>query len=207
MDVEKLKRYLKTIRTERKLGDTALDGAIWLAANELAHYVDIPSLHGSGTLIIVSSTPSYAIEGAKKLDRILSAVFVGDTKKSALEETDMRTYDWFYRGQATNGTPTKFAYWENKMWLYRIPDKSGTVYYRYQKMLETVDVIGDNLVHLMYQLAKRNIFDDNPNEWIRHDKLVQRAIRTFKGRVRPYKSKMEISDHRRGRAEALTERI
>lgn len=207
MDVERLKRYLKTIRTERKLDNNALDGAIWLAANELAHYVDIPSLQGSGTLTIVSSTPSYEIEGAKKLDRILSAVFVGDTKKSVLDEWDMRSYDWLYRSVAASGTPSKFAYWEEKMWLYKIPDESGTVYYRYQKMLETTDVIGDNLVHLMYQLAKRNIFDDNPNEWIRHDKLVQRAIRTFKGRVRPYKSKMEISDHRRGRAQDLTERI
>lgn len=206
MDVAKLKRYLKTVQTDRVLKDPTLDGAIWLAANELAHYVDIPSLQGSGTLTVVSATPNYEISDAKKVDRILSAVFVGDTKKTPLEETDMRRYDWLYRGKATSGTPTEFAYWEKQMWLYRIPDESGTVYYRYQKMLTTIDVIGDNLIHLMYQLSKRNIFDNDPNEWIRHDRLVQRAMRTFKGRVRPYKNQMEIGAYRRQRAKSLTER-
>lgn len=207
MDVAKLKRYLKTVQTDRALKDPTLDGAIWLAANELAHYVDIPSLQGSGTLTIASGTPNYEISDAKKLDRILSAVFVGDTKKTPLEETDMRRYDWLYRGKAVNGTPTEFAYWEKQMWLYRIPDETGTVYYRYQKMLTTIGVIGDNLIHLMYQLSKRNIFDDDPNEWIRHDRLVQRAMRTFKGRVRPYKNQMEIGAYRRQRAKSLTERF
>jgi hypothetical protein len=164
-------------------------------------------LQDSSTITVTSTTPSYEISDALKLDRILSAVFVGDTKKSVLEEIDMRSYDWLYRSVAANGTPSKFAYWEKKMWLYKIPDESGTIYFRFQKMLQTLDVIGDNLIHLMYQLAKRNIFDDVPNEWIRHDRLVVRAMRTFKGRVRPYKDKMEIGEHRRARAKNLTERI
>jgi len=205
MDIERLKRYLKNIAKTKSLDDNELEAAIWLAGCELAHHIDIPELQESSTITIVSGTPNYDINPNLKLDRILAAVFMGSTQKAPLEEKDRRSYLWYYRGQATSGKPFCFTYWKKQIWLYKIPDETGTLYFDFQKVLTDPTILDDNYTYLIYRLSKRNLFDEDSNMWVKQERLAMRAIRGFKGRVRPYKDQMELSEHQRRKVQELNE--
>jgi len=206
MDIDRLKTDLRAVNIKRALNEQSLNGAIRLAGYELAHHLDLPELNQSGTITVTASTPNYAVSETHKLDRITSAVFQTSTKKSCLDEIDIRTYDHHYRGVGTEGMPYLFCYFEGEIWLYYIPDTSGTVYFRSQRVMEDVKNLKDNYYPLVYQLAKRNLFDDQPTEWAEHDKIVTRMVNSFKGRVKPYKSAFELSPHKRDRVKGLNER-
>ena len=206
MDIEGLKTDLRSVNTKRALSDPAVKGAIRLAGYELAHHLDLPELNQSGTIPVTASTPNYNVAESYKLDRITSATFQTSTKKATLGETDIRTYDALYRGMGTEGMPYTFSYFNGEIWLYYIPDTNGTLYIRTQRIMEDVKDLGDNYYPLIYQLAKRNLFDDDPGKWAAHDRIVTRLIGSFKGRVRPYKSAFELSVHRGNRVKGLNER-
>jgi len=201
MNKTQLKIDLRNLEPNKVIPDEKLEGALRLAGYELAHLIDIPELQASDDFDVVSGTANYdlGLTGAG-LDRITVAHFVTGTTEGLLEEVDIRTFDKGYRGEGTTGTPYMFCYHGGEMWLYYIPDTSGTVYYRYQTPYENLEMLGDNYYPLIYTLARRNLSDPSEggeaNEWMVWDREAKLLIKTFKGRVSPYKPAFEITSYR-----------
>ena len=210
MDLDQLKKDLKHLERfrlpeGRVLNDPELDAAIRLAGYELAHYLDVPELNWSDSVTVSANTPNYNVNAGEKLDRITVATFQTSTKKTSLRETDIRSYDGYYRGEGKSGFPVMFCFYQDQVWLYKIPDTNGTLYLRGQLIIEDVAHLRDNYYPLIYQLTKRNLYDENTSEWFTHDKIAMRLIRSFKGRVRPYKSQFEPSIYRLQRTSKLSQ--
>ncbi len=213
MDTEKLKDNLTNLTPGKDLPAEAVTSAIILAGQEMAWLIDIPELNYSGDpLTVVSGTVDYALTPStgEVIDRITSAVFVGSSK-SVLNIIDINSYDADYRGQATSGTPYECCFYDKKLWLYYIPNSSGSVYYRAQSVFNDFSNLAENYQPLVFQLTKRTLLTSlssaDPGRYNAEiqvcDKLVDRFLSTFKTRVRPYKAGFEIDPHRAERVRRL----
>jgi len=199
MDIETLKKDLKALSISKTFEDGIVDIAIQKAGKDLAWHLDIPELQVSHTITVVSGTAEYDAKfvNSQGIDRITSAVFVGGTNiRQPLDEVDIRTFDASYYGYATTGTPYQFAFFKDQIWLYYIPNISGTVYLRLQKIFTDFINLRENYYPLVFALTKRNLMEEKSPEYNILDMEANRLMSSFKGRVRPYKAGMELSAHR-----------
>lgn len=206
MDIAELKSDLKALSIGKSLEDYIIDIAVKKAGFDLAWHLDIPELQLSHTITVVSGTAEYDAEfvNMQSIDRILSAVFVGGTNlRQPLDEVDIRSFDRDYYGYGTTGTPYKFAFFKDQIWLYYVPNVSGTVYLRLQKVFSDWSNLRENYYPLVFALAKRNLVEEKSEEWQILNREVYQLISSFKGRVRPYKTGMETSAHRAYRQNQL----
>lgn len=175
----------------------------------MAHHLDLPDAEDSGSVTITSGTPNYdlILGSGKDIDRITSAVFVASSVKKNLEDWNIRAYQFAYRGVATTGTPYAFCYYNDQLWLYYIPNLSGTVYFTCQHVVTDLTDFPDNYYPLMVALVKKEIFKDGSTEWWSAYRDAKDLLKSFKDRMHPKKAVMEMSSHRAKRVIALNELI
>ena len=198
MNINRLKTDLKALSITKQLDDVAIDSAIHKAGMDLAWHIDISELNVSATITVVSGTVDYepTVATGGDIDRITSAIFVGSGLKQPLNLIDINTFYADYYGAGGTGTPYECVFYENKLWLYYIPNLSGTVYLRMQKVFNTLQDLGENYYSIVFVLAKMNLVEEKSKEREILERERNRLISTYKGRVRPYKQGFELSPHR-----------
>ena len=209
MDINSFHRDLKLLVPELKIKDNRLRAAEKAAFLTMAHHIDLPDAQDSGNVTISSSTPNYELEltGNKTVDRITSAVFVSGTTKQPLEDWNIRTYQYSYRGVGTSGVPYAFCYYNDELWLYYIPNLSGTVYFTCQHVVTELTDFPDNYLPLMFELVCKQLFKRGTPEWLSARREGNTLIKSFKSRMHPIKTGMEKTTYRTQRIRDLNSLI
>lgn len=187
---------------------TAAEKAAYL---ELAHHVNIPEAEDTGTATVTSGTPNYTLSltTGEDIDRLTAAVFVSGTTKNAMWEWKRREYLFKYRGEAESGTPYAWNFYKGQLWLYYIPDVSGTVYFDCQKVLMGITDFGENLYPVMLALTKKHLFRANKDsfDYASAKQEAKELIKSLKLKMSPIKSEIEQTLYRAQRIKDLNELI
>jgi len=209
LDTSTLHKDLKNLFSDLSIDDPRLQVAEKAAFLTMAHFIDLPDAQDSGSQAITSGTPNYdlTLSGTNQVDRITSAVFVASSVKQPLEDWNIRQYQYAYRGLAETGTPSAFCYYNDQLWLYKIPNLSGTVYFTCQHVLTDLTDFPDNYYPLMVALVEMHIYrPTTPEGAAMYDRAYRKAkdlIKSFKGRMHPLKTEMEKTTYRTNRIEDL----
>ena len=209
MNVETFRSDISTLLAGLAIKKKRLQAAEKAAFLKMAHHLDLPDAEDSGSVDIESGTPNYdlILGSGKDIDRITSAVFVGSGIKQPLDDWDIRAYQRAYRGVATTGTPKAFCYYNDQLWLYYIPNLSGTVYFTCQHVVTDLTDFPDNYYPLMVELVQTFIYKRGTGEWASAYRASKDLIKSFKDRMHPKKAVMEMNAHRANRMIALNESI
>lgn len=212
MNTATLYKDLKNLFFHLEIADERLQAATKAAFLEMAHYIDLPDAQAHpDDITVVSGTPHYGVTlaGGGDLDRITSAVFVSGTTRQILGDSwTIRTYQHHYRGLAGTGVPSECCYFNDELWLYPIPNLSGTVYLTCQAVVTGLTDFPDNYFPLMVALVAKNLFRTSSDPagiaiYLRADRDRKDLIKSFKDRMHPKKSVMEQSTHRSRRVQRL----
>lgn len=209
MDATSFHRLIRHLLAQYELSEERLVSAEKAAFLRMAHHIDLPDAEDSGEATITADTPNYVLEldSGKDIDRITSAVFVTGSTRQPLEDWNIREYQFAYRGAATTGTPYAYCYYNDHMWLYYIPEASGTVYFTCQHVLTDLSDFPDNYYPLMIALVKTHIFKSGSGEWWAAYRETKDLLKSFKQRMHPLKKVMEKTTYRAERIKALNELI
>lgn len=210
MNVETFRNNIKTLFAHLDLQDRRIVAAEKVAFLTMAHHIDLPDAENdTGEITVASGTAGYtpSLDNGSDIDRITSAVFVSGTVKKDLDEWGIRGYEYYYRGQATTGTPYAFCFHARKVKLYYIPDLTGTVYFTCQEVVTDLTDFPDNYYPLMVALIKLQIFEEGTSKWWAAYKQSRDLMKSFKGRMRPKKDVMELSTYRAERIRELNSLI
>lgn len=212
MNTATLKKDLKNLFSHFQLDPERLQAAAKAGFLEMAHYIDLPDAQAHpDDITVVSGTPNYDITLAtgEDMDRITSAVFVSGTTRQILGDSwTIRTYQHHYRGLAGTGVPTECCYFNDELWLYKIPNLSGTVYLTCQSVVADLTDFPDNYFPLMVALVAKNLFRTSTDPeglgiYMRADRDRKDLIKSFKKRMHPKKMVMEKSTYRSQRIQNL----
>jgi len=209
MNVTTFRKDVQNLLADLRIKDPRMQAAEKAAFLKMAHHIDLPDAEDSGSVTITSGTPNYDLElgSGKDIDRITGAVFVGSSVKQPLTDWNSRTYLHAYRGLATTGTPYAFSYYNNQLWLYYIPNLSGTVYFNCQHVVTDLTDFPDNYYPLMVELIQTFIYKRGTSEWWSAYRAGKDLMKSFKDRMHPKKVVIELSGHRARRVKALNELI
>jgi len=209
MDATTFHRLVRSLLAEYELSEERLVSAEKAAFLRMAHHIDLPDAEDKGEVTITAATPNYILEldSGKDIDRITSAVFVAGSVKQPLDDLNIREYQFAYRGAADTGTPSAYCYYNDEMWLYKIPDLSGTVYFTCQHVLTDLTDFPDNYYPLMIALVKTHIFKSGSGEWWAAYRETKDLLKSFKQRMHPLKKTMEKTTYRALRIQDLNELI
>jgi len=198
MDATTFHKDVRNILREYKLKDEVLTSAEKAAFLRMAHHIDLPDAEDAGSKAITSGTPNYSLtlDSGADIDRITSAVFVGSSVKQALEDWNIREYQHAYRAIATEGTPYAFCFYNDEMWLYYIPNFSGTVYFTCQNVVTDLTDFPDNYYPLMIALVKTHVFKSGTAEWWAAYRESKDLLKSFKDRMHPIRRTMEKTRYR-----------
>lgn len=216
MNTAVLYKDLKNLFFHLQIAEERLQAAAKAGFLEMAHYIDLPDAQAHpDDVTVVSGTAHYSVTLAsgEDLDRITSAVFVSGTTRQPLGDSwTERTYQHHYRGIAGTGVPTECCYFNDELWLYKIPNLSGTVYLTCQSVVADLTDFPDNYFPLMVALTAKNLFRTNSDPegmgiYLRADRDRKDLIKSFKGRMHPKKMVMEQSTYRSLRVQRLNSLI
>ncbi len=184
---------------------TAAEKAAFLT---MAHYIDLPDAEDKGSQAVTSATPNYTIstDSGKDIDRITSVVWVGSNNYNLID-LNIREYQFLYRGTATTGEPDSYCYYNGQIWLYPIPDESGTIYFSCQIVVTSLTSFPDNYYPLMLALIKKNLLKEGSGEWYWAYREARDLIKSFKTRMHPKKRGMEMGTYRSARIQDLNNLI
>lgn len=212
MDTATLYKDLKNLFFHLQIAPERIQAAAKAAFLEMAHYIDLPDAQDfPEDVTVVSGTPNYdvTLASGSDMDRITSAVFVSGTTRQILDDSwTERVYQHHYRGLAVAGTPFACCYFKDQLWLYHIPNLSGTVYLTCQSVVTDLTDFPDNYYPLMIALVAKNLFRTSSEPegvaiFLRATQDARDLIKSFKGRMHPKKIVMEQSSHRANRVRVL----
>jgi len=212
MNTATLYKDLKNLFFHLEIGDERIQAAVKAGFLEMAHYIDLPDAQAHpDDVTVVSGTPNYSVTlgAGEDMDRITSAVFVSGTTRQILGDSwTIRTYQHHYRGLAGTGVPTECCYFNDELWLYKIPNLSGTVYLTCQAVVTGLTDFPDNYFPLMVALVAKQLFRTSSEPegiaiYLRAVRDTKDLIKSFKGRMHPKKIVMEKSTYRALRIQRL----
>jgi len=215
MNVDTFRKDVRNLFADFSIPDERIQVAEKAAFLEMAHYIDLPDAEDQGTVTVTSGTEHYTLtlDSGADVDRITGAVFVGTSVKSILEDSwTYRTYLHHRRGLAETGTPFACCFYNDELWLYYIPNLSGTVYFSCQQVVEDLTDFPDNYYALMIALTAKQMFRTRITEaesiiYERSNRDARNLIKSFKKRMHPQKMVMEKSSYRANRIRALNSLI
>lgn len=209
MDTTAFHNNIRKLLAHLALDEDRIVAAEKVAFLEMAHHIDLPDAENEGTITVVSGTPDYepSLDNGHDIDRITSAVFVSGTTKQPLGHWGITSYQHNYRGLAVTGIPYGYCFHADKVWLYYIPNLSGTVYFTCQEVVTDLTDFPDNYYPLMVALIKEEIFDEGSREWWAAYQKAKDLLKSFKDRMRPKFEVMPMSTHRALRVRDLNELI
>jgi len=212
MNTATLYKDLKNLFFHLQIADERLQAAAKAGFLEMAHYIDLPDAQDfPKDITVVSETPNYdlTLTTGSAVDRITSAVFVSGTTRQILGDSwTERTYQHHYRGLAQTGVPSECCYFKDQLWLYKIPNLSGTIYTTCQSVVTDVTDFPDNYFPLMVALTAKHLFRTSEDPagiaiYLRADRDRKDLIKSFKKRMHPKKMVMEKSTYRSRRIQRL----
>lgn len=212
MDTDTLYKDLRNLFYHLQVASERLQAATKAGFLEMAHHIDLPDAQDfPEDITVVSGTPNYdvTLASGSDMDRITSAVFVSGTTRQILDDSwTERTYQHHYRGLAETGTPSACCYFKDQLWLYKIPNLSGTVYLTCQSVVSDLTDFPDNYFPLMVALVAKHLFRTSSEPegiaiYLRADRDARNLIKSFKGRMHPKKIAMEKSSYRAQRVRDL----
>lgn len=216
MNTATLYKDLKNLFYHLQVAPERLQVATKAAFLEMAHYIDLPDAQDfPEDITVVSGTPNYdvTLASGSDMDRITSAVFVSGTTRQILEDSwTERVYQHHYRGLAGTGTPYACCYFKDQLWLYSIPNLSGTVYLTCQSVVTGLTDFPDNYYPLMIALTAKHLFRTSSEPegiaiYLRADRDARNLIKSFKQRMHPKKIVMPMSSYRAQRVKNLNAQI
>jgi len=212
MNTATLYKDLKNLFFHLQIDDPRLQVATKAGFLEMGHYIDLPDAQAHpDDITVVSRTPNYDVTLASggDVDRITSAVFVSGTTRQILGDSwTEREYQYHYRGIAGTGVPSECCYFKDQLWLYKIPNLSGTVYLTCQSVVADLTDFPDNYFPLMVALVAKHLFRTSSEPegiaiYLRAVQDTKDLIKSFTGRMHPKKMVMEKSTYRSKRIQKL----
>jgi len=174
----------------------------------MAHHLDLPDAEDGGSQAVTSGTPNYAIvtDSGDDVDRITSVVWVG-SNNIPLTDLNIREYQFLYRGDADTDEPDSYCYYNGELWLYPIPDESGTVYFTCQNVVVNINDFPDSYYPLMLALTKKNLMKEDSGGWYWTYREAKDLMKSFKMKMHPKKRGMEMGTYRALRIRDLNNQI
>ena len=221
MNATQLHADIKNLLLDRRIDKVQLLSAEKAAFLTMAHFLDLPAAEMNGSFSTTSGTEKYDVTSAtmdpvgETVDRITSAVWNGTSNK-ILNEIHIRKWMHSYYGLSSSnrtGTPSSICIYQDRFYLLKAPDETGTVYFTAQRVLSDITDFPDSYFPLMVELTKfhlaRSMKKDDPGVAVAEARLAWRnakqLIKSFKDRLWVKKDVVEMSTHRSERVKGLNE--
>jgi hypothetical protein len=214
MNSTQLHSDMENLMFGRKIEKPQLQVAEKAAFLTMAHYLDLSPAEVSGSFTTTSGTPSYDLSNMTitpadaQIDRITSAVWNGSVN-NPLSEIRIRKWMHSYYGlssSARTGTPEAICAYQDKLFLLKAPNETGTVYFTAQMVLPGIVDFPDSYFPLVVELTKMHLARSTPEGSAEAQQcwyLAKQLIKSFKDQMWPKKSEVEKSTHRDRRSRGL----
>lgn len=172
MNIETLKNKVKDLVKEKvgKVSNPKIDAAYDVTASEVARRVGIDELAGEWAKTLTSGTPNYTPPDD------FYCFYTVHCGKYEIRPCGLTEYQRWYRGGASTGNPTLGMVWKGQLWLYKIPGSALAMKATYQKKLENLKNIPDEIVDLFAKGMKAECYLPGSPERAESKGEFERAI-------------------------------
>ena len=133
---------------------TNLKNAINLAMADLSSTEEFPTLETNQNYTIVAGTASYNLPD----DFLKQKSFGLTVAKKQLEWKKWEEFQRYALQDTDQNTPQIFSFWQNKIWLYPIPDAGDTALLNYLRIPADTDELGELKIEVLKNAVLKDLF-------------------------------------------------